>query len=55
VDQSRRIDNASIAYELLGKNSNSFAYTLMSNCDITPQKPTNDLETPGWGISLIGK
>lgn len=48
LDQSARIDRASIQYVVLEKNSNAFVYTLLVNCGITPKKPKEANFTPGF-------
>jgi hypothetical protein len=45
-----RIGAAQIPYQPLGRNSNSVAYTILSNCGVPTNKPV--AVAPGWGILL---
>ncbi|MDP2307440.1 MAG: hypothetical protein Q8P18_15545 [Pseudomonadota bacterium] len=45
-----RITEENICYWVLGPNSNSAAYTLLTQCGIPALKP--DRWTPGWGHVL---
>lgn len=48
LDQSTRIDQTQIPYQLKKKNSNAYVYTLLKNCGLEKKKPTSDRQTPGW-------
>ncbi|MCV2490994.1 hypothetical protein OF117_16695 [Geodermatophilus sp. YIM 151500] len=52
LDQSTRIEQAQIPYELKKRNSNAYVYTLLNNCGLEKKKPTSDRQTPGWGELL---
>jgi hypothetical protein len=44
-----RVNNLNIPYQAQGPNSNSFAYTILSNCGITPPPAPPFGQAPGWG------
>ena len=50
--EAARISAMCIPYSPCGPNSNSVAYTLLTNCGITAEKPTGLNVHPGWGILL---
>ena len=50
--EAARISAKCIPYSPCGPNSNSVAYTLLTNCGITPGPPTGFAIYPGWGTLL---
>ena len=50
--QMKTVDRLKIKYWPSGPNSNSFVYTILLSCNITPKEPSG-IKTPGWGERLF--